>query len=331
MSGFPWQADQWHKLMDAHNRGRLHHALLLSGPEGIGTDEFATRFAARVLCHNSSGYDEACGSCKSCSLFMAGNHPDLMWVEPESPGKAIKVDAIRQVIDYINMRSHFGQQKLVIIRQAHNMNRHASNGLLKSLEEPPSESRLMLLAEKPSMLPVTIRSRCQRLEFPPVRSDQATGWLKEKLTMEQEELQELLSLAGGAPLRAIELAESGSLQLQVEFLSELASLRSHPADPVKTARKWLESEQELVTTIKQLLGHFATMSRQKLGERPNKSTIHKPLQGILKGLDLVQVIRCYDALSRLYRELEGPYNLNKQGLVEEFIVSWQAVSRARGG
>ena len=331
MSTYPWQENQWRKLLDAHNKERLHHALLLSGPSGTGIEEFAVNFAARILCLNSTGYDAACGNCKSCSLFAAGNHPDLKLIEPESAGKGIKVEAIREVVDYINIRSHFGNSKLVIIRDAQNMNRHASNGLLKSLEEPPSESRLVLIADKPSMLPVTIRSRCQRIDFPAVRGDLAIQWLEDRVDKNACDISELLSMAAGAPLLAQELAETDCLTQQLEFLAELAQLRAQPADPVKTAKKWLESEQELIFTIRQLLEHFATMSRLKLGERPNKSTVHKHLQGILKGLDLVQIIRCYDALSRLYKELEGPFNLNKQGLVEEFIVSWQAVSAAKGG
>lgn len=331
MKVYPWQKEQWSKLTGSHTQGRLPHALLLTGVTGAGLEDFASALAQRILCLQAENGEQACGDCRSCVLFQAGSHPDFLEIEPEKPGKAIKVDAIRELVEYVNVTSQYANHKLVIIRPAEAMNRHAANGLLKTLEEPPSQSRIILLAEKSTMLPITIRSRCQRMDFPGIRDQQAIEWLNSRLGELSEQSEELLQLAGGGPLRALELAENRVLDRQMELLEELRILRQQPQDPVKTAKKWLNSEDEVLDLAKQLLGFFAEMSRLKLGKCSNKSTIHKHLQGIVKGLDLVQLVQCYDMLSRLHQELGGPFNLNKQGLLEEFIVYWQSTAEARGG
>ena len=102
MSLLPWQASQWQRLRGAIHQDRLPHALLLAGPRGLGVPEFAQHMAAVLLCQASSG-DEPCGHCRSCVLFAAGNHPDLFMAVPEEGARQIKVDTIRELVDYIHL------------------------------------------------------------------------------------------------------------------------------------------------------------------------------------------------------------------------------------
>jgi DNA polymerase III subunit delta' len=329
LSPYPWQSSQWQQLQAAQAQGRLSHALLLSGPEGIGLEQFAYSLAARLLCQDKQNKQTACGKCKSCLLFQAGNHPDLFNIQPEEKGRQIKVDAIRQLIDYIHMKSQYNEYKLAIISPAEAMNRSAANSLLKTLEEPPPSSLLLLLSSQAAQLPVTIRSRCQHLNFPPGRDEKVVEWLQSRLKTQDTSAAELLAMAQGAPLKALELQESGGIARQQRLLDDLDSLRMRRSDPVKIAEKWLA--QDATEVLKHLLDFFIIMTRQKIGSTNNNSTVHRHLQRMINGLDLVQLINCYDVLLRHYHALTGPISLNKQGLLEDFIITWQSTAKQRGG
>ncbi len=324
---YPWQINQWQHLQSAQAQNRLPHALLLSGPAGIGLQQFSFSFAAALLCTEKHG-DNACGGCKSCQLLLAGSHPDLLSIEPEEAGKQIKVDMVRELVGFIQNKSQYGSYKLAIINPAEAMNRNAANGLLKTLEEPPADSILILLTEKSALLPITIRSRCQKIDFPASRTNESLEWLQGRLGAEADAAQ-LLSLAQGAPLKAIEIQQGDQLEQQLELLKDLKILREQRCDVVKLAEKWLAFDALLVFT--HLLNFFSMMSRIKLGDDGDNSSVHKHLQGILKGLDLVQLIRCYDLLLRHYNAVTGPISLNKQGLLEDFIIYWQKLAGQHRG
>jgi DNA polymerase III subunit delta' len=329
LNPYPWQESQWQQLRAAHAQGRLSHALLLTGPEGIGLEQFSYSLAARLLCKDIQSNQTACGLCKPCILFQAGNHPDIIDIQPEEKGKQIKVDEIRQLVDFIHMKSHFSEYKLVIINPAEAMNRSAANSLLKTLEEPPPDSLLILLSSQPALLPVTIRSRCQRVNFSTIGTGEALQWLQSRLGEQQALAAELLLMAKGAPLKALSLLETDGIEQQQLILEDMESLRLRQSDPVKIAAKWLS--QDATEVIKHLLDLFIIMSRLKLGAPGNNSTVHRHLQRLINGLDLVQLIACYDVLLRNYHALIGPISLNKQGLLEDFIISWQSIAEQQRG
>ena len=325
---FPWQITNWQRLLSAQQQDRLPHALLLCGKNGMGLEQFSYAFAARLLCTDTDSSEQACGQCKSCLLLQAGNHPDLLSINPEAPGKQIKVEPVRELVSFIQTTSQYGKHKIVILNPAEAMNRSAANGLLKTLEEPPAGSLLILLSEKTAFLPITIRSRCQRIEFQPSRSQESLDWLQSKLG-DEVDADEILSLAQGAPLKAVEIYQSDEQQAQLELLEDLQKLKQQPCDPIKLAEKWLAWDASRV--FRHLIDFFAMMSRMKLGSEANNSPVHKHLQGIIKGLDLEQLIRCYDVLLKHYNAASGPISLNKQGLLEDFIIHWQNVARQAGG
>lgn len=326
---FPWQSSQWQQLQAACAQGRLSHALLLTGPEGIGLEQFVYSLSARLLCMEQHLKQTACGTCKSCILFQAGTHPDMYNIQAEAKGKQIKVDAIRELIEHICIKSQYGQYKLAIINPAEAMNRSAANSLLKTLEEPPPLTLLVLLSSQAALLPATIRSRCQRIHFPASYDTDTQEWLRSRLKDQEISAADLLTMAHGAPLKALELLQSDGLLHQQTLLEDLHNLRLRRCDPIKTAEKWLSLDATQV--IRYLLDFFYVMSQQKLGAPVNNSTVHRHLQRIIKGLDLLQLINCYDILLRHYYAVTGPISLNKQGLLEDFIVSWQSMTEQSGG
>ncbi|MDD5364740.1 MAG: DNA polymerase III subunit delta' [Gallionellaceae bacterium] len=227
MSLHPWNRDLWQELTG--DRARLPHALLLYGPKGIGKREFAADLAQWLLCE-SPGPDGACGHCKACGWYEQGAHPDFKLVEPaaesareDEPGKKggkfITINEIRSLGDFLGLVSHQGGWRVVVVQPAELLNAAAANALLKTLEEPPANVLIVLVAHQPRRLPATVRSRCRKLAVGLPASEQARAWLAEQ---GMQAPMAILDEVGGAPLLAIECAEPERLARRSRFLAVLA-------------------------------------------------------------------------------------------------------------
>src|SRR3569623_1170567 len=179
----PWQEETWVRLLAARRAGRLPHALLLTGPQGMGPQRLAENWMAGLLCEAPDAEGCACGVCRSCQLLAAGNHPDYRQLTPPEEGKVIGVDQVRELIQYVALTPQYGCYKIALIHPADKLNINAANSLLKTLEEPPSLSLLILARPRPSRLPVPARSRCQLAHFPPPPVEAPAGWLATQVTV----------------------------------------------------------------------------------------------------------------------------------------------------
>ncbi len=128
----------------ALSSGRLHHAYLFVGPEGIGKRTLATALAQAVHCGDGAG--DFCGSCVNCTRIADGNHPDVRIIEPLAGKKEISIQQVREFERELNYRSFTGKRKIVIVDPATLMNLASQNALLKTLEEPPQDSLIILIA-----------------------------------------------------------------------------------------------------------------------------------------------------------------------------------------
>ncbi|MGE3774471.1 MAG: DNA polymerase III subunit delta' [Gammaproteobacteria bacterium] len=204
---YPWLAAPWTRLVGAWRQSRLGHAQLLHGRGGFGKRELARSFARLLLCE-AAREDRACGACRGCRLFDAGNHPDHALVAPLEAGKALSVDQIRELGEYYALRPHYRDVKIATIDAAGSMNRAAANALLKLLEEPPAGAVLLLVADRPSQLLPTIRSRCQQTALDQGEAATIVDWLAEQdPNAARPVLLERLARAAGSPLLAQRLAE----------------------------------------------------------------------------------------------------------------------------
>jgi len=207
------------------------HAVLIHGPQGVGQFELAITLAQAWLCEAAPAASRPCGTCASCRLVQARSHPDLLVLLPEAlreplgwavsddaeaadadkagkrkPSKDIRVDEVRLAIGFAQTTSSRGQGKVVVLHPAERMNAVSANALLKTLEEPPGDSRLLLSCAAPDALPPTIRSRCQALPLALPDTRVACDWLAARSVAQPEVL---LGAAGGQPQDALQWAADG--------------------------------------------------------------------------------------------------------------------------
>ncbi|MFM2160914.1 MAG: hypothetical protein RLZZ383_426 [Pseudomonadota bacterium] len=200
-----------HALVGALAEGRLHHALLLEGPEGVGRTTVARWLMARANCSAAPGV-EACGECNACRRIGAGTHPDMHVVTPDGAG--IQVARIREIVRALGYHRHDASHRFVLIEPAEAMAAPASNALLKTLEEPPPDTHFVLIARHASGLLPTIVSRCQRHRLAPVDDATLATWLQERGV---DDIERRVRAAEGAPGRA--------LALSAETLAETDAVR----------------------------------------------------------------------------------------------------------
>ena len=160
---------------------RVAHAYLIIGPDGIGKSIFAMHMAAALLCE---GTEKPCAHCNSCSKALKNLHPDIKLVEASK--KSIGIDEIRDFIDEMYLKPYEGEKKVFIIKGADTMTLQAQNAILKTLEEPPADSIIIMLAGKHEGLLETILSRCQIIRLNRISAECAEDYLVKKGIDEQK-------------------------------------------------------------------------------------------------------------------------------------------------
>lgn len=233
----PWLQPYQQQLSTLMQDNRLAHGLLFAGPAGVGKTDLANWLVAALLCteaENPINNKKPCGQCKSCLLRVAGSHSDLLITD--GTGTSIGVDAVRQLSQFMHGRAQQQQNKIVLLSQAEKLTEAAANALLKTLEEPPQNSFLILLTHASTTLPATLLSRCQQWQIAAQFGPDAKRWLAAHSNRPAAEF--LLSYCGGGPRRALALLESGE------------------ADQIQAAvhglTLFLASQQTLEQTLKQL-------------------------------------------------------------------------------
>ena len=267
----PWHEELWRRLRSSEALARLPHALLLRGPAGVGKRCFARRLARTLLCQSPSEED-ACGECRACHFASTGLHPDWHPIERPEDRKLIGIEQIREVNERLALTASGGTRKVVVMAPAEAMTRPAANTLLKTLEEPPGDTVFILVSDRSSLLPATVRSRCQALSFPCPPAPLALQWLKGRID-EGQSAAALLGLAQGAPLRAVELARSNDARS--ELLRDVESLLDGEAEPVAVAERWVEHGIDTVSWWLTGVAQDAIRTRSAPGLAASNREIHR--------------------------------------------------------
>jgi DNA polymerase-3 subunit delta' len=181
--------------------GRPAHSYLFTGPDGVGKRSTALAWARALFCANGEG--DACGSCVPCVKVASGNHPDLILVKPEIGEKKVKEEiSILQARDFItrlSYRPYESQRIVAIIDGADSMNVSAANALLKTLEEPPGETVIIMIASNMASLLPTVVSRLRAVRFAPLPYGSVVEILHTRRGMPIEEARTMAALSKGAP------------------------------------------------------------------------------------------------------------------------------------
>ena len=283
----PWHRDLWRQIQQRRAAGRLPHALLLSGPAGLGKGWFARRLARALLCERPDADGEACGQCRRCRLFRAGSHPDFSVVQPEEDykniendppagdaggtgakkkkSKVIKIEQIRDLCAFLGYTAQYGGYKIALLEPADRLNVNAANSLLKTLEEPPGDCLLLLVTAQPARLPATVRSRCQKIEFDLPAQAVAVPWLAARAQGEVGPAA-LLEIAGGAPLAALAQADGERWRRRRELFERYEQVLAGQADPIRVAEGWAQGD--LAENLRWLIGWHTDLIRLKMNPEP---------------------------------------------------------------
>lgn len=221
-------------FITAYERNRLHHAWLLTGPQGLGKASFAFRCARFLLGHQRDSHYGALGVSPDDAdvrLVSAQSHPDLLVLEREMGDtklkKNISVDAVRDIGEFFSKAPSRSPYRVCIIDSVDDLNINSANALLKVLEEPPRKGILFLISHNPGRLLATIRSRCRRLNFPPWTDAEVREFVTRTVDVDEERIGRLVRLAHGAPGKALVLADEGALELDA-FAGQLLSPEKPP-------------------------------------------------------------------------------------------------------
>lgn len=326
MNRYSWHQAQWQSVETRLEQGRLPHALLLTGPQGVGKVEFAQALAAGVLCQVAP-LGRACGQCQNCSLVAAGTHPDKKAVtfEPNPRdgklAKELKIDQIRNVSETLSLTAQFGGYKVAIVYPAERMNANAANSILKTLEEPTERTLLMLVTDFPSRLLPTIRSRCQEIRFNSPSVDAATQWLNQALP--EAPAEPLLAMANGAPLLALKAGKAGWLDLRNQFYSQLLAVAQKSQSAVSVAAEFYgEALEQLVVWSISWASDIIKMQSQNATSIVNTDYADK-LESLASQANGKALYRWYDDQIELQRLVQR--SVNPQQLMEKNLLDWQAI------
>jgi len=285
-------------------QGRLPHAVLLIGPSGVGKRSVAAWMARQKL-----GLDPG-GALPSYPLEHPV-HADLQWLSPPEDKQAIGIEQIRKLVGNLGLTSYEGSGKVAVIEPANAMTVNAANSLLKTLEEPPGDTLLILVTDRVGRLPATIFSRCQRLDFAPPGTAEALAWLDK--VHPGAAWAEALHVAGGAPLAAITALDE--LETTAAMTRDLNELGRGTGSAIEVAARWAKLDPALVLNwlaqiIRQVAVAALTESNQGAGID----------QSVLRRMDRRNLFCYLDIINRLRGQAGGSYNV--QLTLEGLLIDW---------
>ena len=323
----PWQTIQWQRLDESWSRQSLPHALLLTGIKGLGKAQFAKALASAILCHSDSSSLIACGQCASCQLLAADTHSDLMILEPEGKSQQIKIDSVRAVTEFTQLTAQQSHYQVIIIEQADRMNITAANALLKTLEEPPKETVLILISDEPAKLLATIKSRCQSVTFTAPERAVAISWLANN-EVAADSAGALLNLSADAPLQALALSEAQELDYQKQWLSAFYQLSLRKMQLLAFVKQFLA--EGVQKQLRYLSLFFSDLVRYKMTEDTSALLMQHSqnnLQAIAQRCQSQQVFLLLDKVNEAASNVQRISGLNPELLLESILINWMRATQ----
>lgn len=266
------QATALRYLHQALTSNRLPHSFLFSGPDGVGKKLTALAFAEMLYCQSQPEFSSefefgGCGQCEPCRKIENHTHPDIFILNAESQAsllkekaetqRSVKIEAVREIDKFLHLKPLEGRHRIAIIEEADSLTTEAANAMLKTLEEPPANGRLFLLAIHERTLLPTILSRCAKIRFRPIAQKEIGSWLNKVHGISADEALEAAALSGGSFSNALKLAQENPEEGQLSKLDvmDFFDLLSEPS-----------FRRESRERTSRLLSHLLEKSRKKLSE-----------------------------------------------------------------
>ncbi len=312
-------------LKNSIKSGRLSHSLLFSGPEGVGKRLVAFSVARALNCANPVEGD-SCGKCADCSLMDSSTHPNLIRLFPvDKKGEAasdglIKIDHAREVQAALRYRVERGK-KAVIIDGADRLMPAAANALLKTLEEPPADSIIMLVSSRASELLPTIISRCHRVNFRPIPVDALGRSLEEEGGLSKDDAIALARLCGGSMGAALRYLNGGAFEKRKEALDRLGALAPGDADGALRLAEELSKRDDL----DEILEFMKIWYRDRVvaAEGAAELVVNSDFSGYAGargGLPFSRLADSYSMIEDARRSIMPPRNGNRQLAMEALFL-----------
>jgi DNA polymerase-3 subunit delta' len=312
---YPWQTGQMRRLQEIIEQERMPHAILFSGPAGIGKGHLARCLVYRLLKRHSQCADFE-------NLLLAASHPDVARISPVDDKKQISVDQIRALSARLSLTPQIANIKLAIIDPAESMTTAAANALLKTLEEPPGHTLLMLLSHNYGRLSQTIRSRCHHIPLALPGTHESAAWLQDQGVANAREY---LLLTRGAPLIALQAAENAWLEQHLELLNDLSGLMDNRLNMVSVAAHWRDHDLRLLLDwIKNLVVYLV---KSRLNEEVTSDIAGNFLKSLKIPVNRIDLKKLMDYSQYLDKSaLEIDNNLNRELVLEQLFTRWAVLA-----
>jgi len=287
-------------------QGRLPHAVLLVGRPGLGK-----RSAAAWMASQRCGIDP--GVLLPNYPLAVPEHPDMTWISIPEDKQSIGIDQIRALVRQLGLTSYAGGSKVAIIEPANAMTINAANSLLKTLEEPPGDTLIVLVADRVGKLPATIFSRCQRVEFAPPSEAIGLQWLAD--VQPGATWLEALRVAGGAPLAAIDAL--ASMDTHAAMARDMSVLGRGEGSPIEIAARWSKFDPGFVLDWLAQQVNLAILASFAGRNRAEGLAID---ESVLRRMDRPNLFCYLDIINRLRGQPGGSYNV--QSTFEGLLIDW---------
>lgn len=320
MNWYPWLNQAYRQLISMYQEGRGHHALLLHASEGMGVDALSYGLSRWLMCQNKQGL-KSCNECHSCRLMLAETHPDWHILQCEKGRSSIGIEAVRKVTEKLEHHAQQGGARVIWIKSTEALTESAANALLKTLEEPPSNTYFLLDCQQPEVLLATLRSRCFYYHLIPPELNHATHWLQQQLpNMHYANIVTALNLSQGAPILALSLLKDEWQERETFCQALYVSLQQRNLYAFLPQLNQDNVDRRLYWLLSLLLD---ALKRQSNAQIYCVNQDRQPLIIALSQLPPYVLLTVIDGWKQCRYQLMTIPSLNKELLLAEQLLDWE--------